>query len=84
MIHADINIACSGEPANGQLQNLQLGFTSGQVSFIDLPLGLHQRRQVRIAVERNTIGVQIKHGVERSIKALDSLLGQAINQIHAH
>ena len=83
VVHADVNVAGFGQAADAELQQLQLGIGRGHVATVDAALRLEQPGQVRIAVQRDAVGRDIQHLLERAVEADHVLLGQAVDQVHA-
>ena len=50
----------------------------------DAPLRLEYLRQVRIAVERDAVGFEREHFVERAVEAVERLLWQPVDQVEIH
>ncbi|HYT48566.1 MAG TPA: hypothetical protein VEL04_09100, partial [Burkholderiales bacterium] len=59
--------------ADRKRQDLQLRFRRGQVGLCDAPLRRKQLRQVRVAVERDAVGTERDHLVERGIVFVEAL-----------
>ncbi len=50
VIHADENVTGIGQAPDGQLYDLQLGFSTRQVAFVDATLRFGEVRQVGVVV----------------------------------
>ena len=82
VVHTDIDVARFGKPANGQLQDLQLGLARRQLGIHDASLGLEQAGQVSVVVDGQTIRREGQDLLKRPVEADDVLLGEAVDQIH--
>jgi len=76
--------AAGAEPQARLLQHRQPLGPARQVGGRDAPLHRQLLGQVGEGKERDPIGPQISHQIERGRKPLRGLLGQAADQIHIH
>ena len=83
MVHADIDVAGVGQPADRLLQDLQLDLGRGQGAFVDLALRLEQVRHVGVVEQRETIRRGGDDPIQGTVEAGNALGGQAVNQVDA-
>ncbi|KFB72751.1 MAG: hypothetical protein AW09_002051 [Candidatus Accumulibacter phosphatis] len=83
MVHADVDIARIGHPANRQGKNLQTRVGGGHVRLQDAALRLEQAGQVGIVIDRDAIRTKFDHALEGAAEAHHRLLRQAVDQVDA-
>ena len=81
VIHADVNVAGTGELFDGHLQDVELLLRSRQLGFVDPALGLEHLWQVGVVKDRETIRIDLKNAIKGPTEALDALERQAVDQI---
>jgi hypothetical protein len=80
VVHADVDIARLAQTLYRERQDRELVFAVRELGFGDAPLRLERPRQVRIAVERQAVGRERDHLVERGTEAGHRLPRQAIDR----
>ena len=82
VIHADVAVAVGGEALDGIKHDVHLRHCIGQIGGQNSALGLEVVGQMRVVVERNAVGREFKHLVDRLRKGFAGLLRQTVDQIH--
>ena len=81
VVHADVDIARIGQRVEGARQHGHLGRTCRQLLCVNAALRLEAFGQVRIGIQRNPVRTQTFHLLQRPVKRLGGLKGQAVNQV---
>ncbi len=83
MVHADVDVAGSGQPLDGRDQNVQLFAGRRHRGLVDPPLRLEDVRQMRVAIQRQAVRPHLQHPLDRRAEAGSGLVRQAVDQVHA-
>ena len=84
VVHAHVHIPSIHESIERARQHGELARARGQLRRDDATLRLETLWQVRIGIQRDAVGPQLRHLGQRAVKRLGRLARQAVDQIHIH
>ena len=84
VIHADEDVAFAAQPLHDLLEHIELGVAVGHGIGVDAALGFEDVRQVGVVVNRQPVGGEGEHFIQRLLHGGGGLVRQAVNQIDAH
>ena len=82
MVHADVDEPRVREATDRHGQHCELLVGRWKFLVEDAPLRLEHVRQVGVAVERDAVGADIQHAVDRPLEALGVLFRKSVDQVH--